>query len=68
MYRAIYKDNQKTRGGREIVTMECNCLIARKERARGKRVHKAFKYAYEYYDPTDLTNWYCSISNTSVTL
>lgn len=65
--RAIYKP-QKTRNGVEIVTHPCNCDFARRERAAGRPVHRAYKPAQEYTDPTSLVGWTCSKTGISVTV
>lgn len=68
MPRAIYRDDQKTRNGHEIVLAPCDCTLARKERKAGKPVHKAFKLASEYTDPGDMSGWTCSKSLMQVSV
>ncbi|MBX6362187.1 MAG: hypothetical protein IRZ03_19215 [Acidobacterium ailaaui] len=68
MSRAIYREDQKTRNGHEIVTRECDCDIARRERRRGAPVHRAYKLEQDYTDPTAMVGWTCSKTGMSVTV
>lgn len=68
MSRAIYREDQKTRDGHEIVTRECDCDMARRERRSCAPVHRAYKLARDCHDPTAMTGWTCSKTGMSVTV
>lgn len=65
--RTIYRD-VKTIGGREVITRECDCDIARRERFEDKPVHRAVKFDVEYYSPGNVGQYVCSKTNMTVHL
>lgn len=64
--RTIYRDVE-TINRREVVTVECDCDRARRERLADKPVHRAFRYADDW-NPGAINQYVCTKTSMTVHL